>query len=262
MAMQFLALAAGAACVLAFAPFALPLVNVAMLALLFVMWNVSDAPRRGAGIGFAFGLGLFGAGASWVYIALETFGGMPAPVAVIGTAGFVAILSFWPAFAGWLAVRVAPSPGVARLVASAGAFVLCEWFRGWVFTGFPWLSMGYAEILADGPLPLAGYAPVGRRRSSYRWRWRSALRRPPASCLRSPTRSRGVSSRASALPALVTVAGAALLRVEWTSRRASPLPSRCCRATSRRPTSSIPRSARATTSSTRTSYARARGASS
>ena len=41
---------------------------------------VADAPTRRAQrprIGFAFGLGLFGAGASWVYIALETFGGMP-----------------------------------------------------------------------------------------------------------------------------------------------------------------------------------------
>ena len=72
-----------------------PLVNVAMLALLFLLWNVNDTPRRAAGIGFAFGLGLFGAGASWVYIALETFGGMPAPVAVIATAGFVGILALY-----------------------------------------------------------------------------------------------------------------------------------------------------------------------
>jgi len=222
MAMQFLALAAGAACVLAFAPFALPLVNVAMLALLFVMWSVNDAPRRAAGIGFAFGLGLFGAGASWVYIALETFGGMPAPVAVIGTAGFVAILSFWPAFAGWLAVRVAPSPGVARLVASAGAFALCEWFRGWVFTGFPWLSMGYAEILADGPLPLAGYAPVG-----------GVFLVSLAVAICAASAAGAMLALADAQPrrlvacigvaALVTVAGAALLRVEWTRPTGEPI---------------------------------------
>src|SRR5262245_48788268 len=105
---RLLALVAGAACVLAFAPFAVRLVNVAVLASLFLLWNGCDTPRRAAGVGYAFGVGLFGAGASWVYIALETFGGMPAPVAVIATAGFVAFLALWPAFAGWLAVRVAP----------------------------------------------------------------------------------------------------------------------------------------------------------
>ena len=219
---RLLALLMGAACVLAFAPFALPLVNVAMLALLFALWNGCESQKRAAGIGFAFGLGLFGAGASWVYIALETFGGVPAAVAVIATAGFVAILSCWPAFAGWLAVRAAPAPGPARLVACAGAFVLCEWCRGWVFTGFPWLSMGYAEILADGPLPLAGYAPVG---GVY------LVSLAVAACAASAAGVMQAIAEAHlrravaciGIAALVTVGGAALLRVEWTQPAGAPV---------------------------------------
>ena len=31
-----------------------------------------------------------------------------------------------------------------------------EWFKGWVMTGFPWLSIGYAHIDS----PLAGFAPL------------------------------------------------------------------------------------------------------
>jgi apolipoprotein N-acyltransferase len=31
-----------------------------------------------------------------------------------------------------------------------------EWFKGWVLTGFPWLSLGYAHINS----PLAGFAPI------------------------------------------------------------------------------------------------------
>ena len=32
-----------------------------------------------------------------------------------------------------------------------------EWLRGWLFSGFPWLEIGYAH--SDSPL--AGYAPLG-----------------------------------------------------------------------------------------------------
>ena len=44
-------------------------------------------------------------GASWLYIALHRFGGMPAPLALIGTAAFCAYLALYPALAGWLATR-------------------------------------------------------------------------------------------------------------------------------------------------------------
>ena len=219
---RLIAFAAGAASVFAFAPFAVPLVGIAMLSLLFVLWHESATPRIAAAMGFAFGVGLFGAGASWVYIALETFGGMPTPIAVIATAGFVAYLALWPAFAGWLAVRVSPRAGVARLAACVGAFVLCEWLRGWVFTGFPWLSMGYAQIHPDGPLPLAGYAPVGGV---------FLVSLAVAACAACVTgvmlaaadarARRAVASLAIA--AVVTAGGALLLRVEWTQPAGAPV---------------------------------------
>ncbi len=158
---RLLALAAGAAMVFAFAPFGFAPVTVASLALLFVLWEGAPSARDGAWLGFAFGLGLFGAGVSWVFIALETFGGMPGPVAVVATAGFVAYLALWPAVAGAVVVRFTAAQSSARLAAAAGAWTLAEWLRGFVFSGFPWLSVGYAELLPGGALPLAGYAPLG-----------------------------------------------------------------------------------------------------
>ena len=158
---RLLALAAGAAMVFAVAPFGFAPVTVASLALLFVLWEGAPSARDGAWLGFAFGLGLFGAGVSWVFIALETFGGMPGPVAVVATAGFVAYLALWPAVAGAVVVRFTAAQSSARLAAAAGAWTLAEWLRGFVFSGFPWLSVGYAELLPGGALPLAGYAPLG-----------------------------------------------------------------------------------------------------
>jgi len=39
----------------------------------------------------------------------------------------------------------------ARLAGPAGAVVLLEWLRGWAFSGFPWLSLGYASSIHARP---------------------------------------------------------------------------------------------------------------
>ena len=58
---------------------------------------------------------------------------------------------------GWLVARYAPRAGIARwmLLLPAG-WILVEWLRGWLLSGFPWLSLGYAHL----DTPLVGYAPV------------------------------------------------------------------------------------------------------
>jgi apolipoprotein N-acyltransferase len=153
-----MAAVAGIATVVGFAPFGVAHLPILTLSLLFALWNGASSRRAAAETGFAFGLGLFGAGTSWVYIALETFGGMPAAIAVIATAAMVAYLALWPAIAGYLAVRFTPKRSVARVVAAAALWTLCEWLRGFLFTGMPWLSLGYAAL--PGSL-LSGYAPIG-----------------------------------------------------------------------------------------------------
>jgi apolipoprotein N-acyltransferase len=151
------ALLLGAASVFSFAPFGLSLLPALTLAGLFALWQHAPSPRSAAAIGFAFGAGFFGAGVSWVYIALHTFGGMPVVLGAIGTAGFCALLALYPALAGWLSTRWTAPSSLPRLIAAAAAWTLCEWLRSWLLSGFGWLSVGYAQVQA----PLAGYAPIG-----------------------------------------------------------------------------------------------------
>jgi apolipoprotein N-acyltransferase len=151
------ALILGVVTVFGFAPFGAFAVPVLTLAGLFFLWQSAPSPRRAAIQGFAFGVGLFGAGVSWVYIALSTFGEMAAILAAIGTAGFCAYLALFPAFAGWVCARFTGPGSGSRLAMAAATWTIAEWLRGWVLSGFGWLSVGYAQL----GTPLAGFAPYG-----------------------------------------------------------------------------------------------------
>lgn len=144
---------------LAFAPFNLFPLAILAPAVMFGLWR-EGRPGQGAWRGWLFGLGLFGVGVSWVYVAIHDYGYTGAPVAVLLTALFVAGLALFPAALGATAAalrsRVAPEVGAPVLLALFPAlWLLAEWVRGWFLTGFPWLQLGYAFI----DTPLAGLAP-------------------------------------------------------------------------------------------------------
>jgi apolipoprotein N-acyltransferase len=147
----------GAVTVFGFAPFHLYPLPILTLAALFLAWQRAASARRSAALGFAYGLGLFLCGASWVYVSLHDFGAMPAPLAVIATLLFCVILASLPALAGYLCRQVRMSRAAVAGLWVPAAWTLTEWTRGWIFTGFPWLAMGYSQV----PLsPLSGYAPI------------------------------------------------------------------------------------------------------
>jgi apolipoprotein N-acyltransferase len=147
---------AGAATVVAFAPTGIYPIALVAFALLAHRW--SDAsPRHCFLTGFWFGLGFFAAGVSWVYVSMSEFGGMPPPLAAFSTAFFCAFLALFPATAGWLQARI-PAPAAVRVcLLIPAAWTVFEWLRGVIFTGFPWISVGYASV----GWPMQGYAPLG-----------------------------------------------------------------------------------------------------
>lgn len=149
------AVLAGGGLPLAFAPFGWFYLAPLSLAVLFWSWNCP--PREAAWRGFAFGVAAFMTGTWWLYISVRLVGGTPLPVAFLLLGGLVAIMAAYTAACGYLGARLGRLPRLPRnLALLPGLWVLAEWLRGWVLTGFPWLSIGYGQI--DGPL--SAWAPV------------------------------------------------------------------------------------------------------
>ncbi|UZR29369.1 apolipoprotein N-acyltransferase [Methylococcus mesophilus] len=140
-----LALTGGALLPFAFAPFGYALVALLSLALLFRVW-LNASPLKAALYGYLFGLGQFGVGVSWVFVSMHEYGGSDVFSAAGLTALFVAYLALFPALAGWLGVKAGGGSLIVRaLLVFPAAWVVTEWLRGWLFSGFPWLQIGYSQ---------------------------------------------------------------------------------------------------------------------
>ena len=108
-----LPLASGADCVFGFAPFYAWPVPIAALAALFHVWARSGSPLQAALSGYAFGLGYFLAGVSWVYVSMHDFGSMPAVLAALAAFLFCAYLAIFPA------AVIEPPPVILPTLATA-----------------------------------------------------------------------------------------------------------------------------------------------
>ncbi|MEM7359462.1 MAG: apolipoprotein N-acyltransferase [Pseudomonadota bacterium] len=146
----------GAVMVAAFAPLEwAPLAFICVAALFYLCRNANAKDSFFYGLGF--GYGLFGAGVSWVYVSLHTYGGMPLWMGSIAVLGFAGILAIFIAFTTYAAARLVPGGGMPRILAMAGFWLVFEWTRSWILTGFPWLELGYTQT----PTWLFAFAPVG-----------------------------------------------------------------------------------------------------
>jgi apolipoprotein N-acyltransferase len=203
---------AGAAMVPAYAPLEWFALALAALAVLTHFWLTAPGPRAAAWTGFAFGMGMFLVGVSWVYISLHRFGAMPAPLAAFATLAFSVILASYLALAGAVQAKFRAPPAVRAALVIPALWPLAEWLRATLFTGFPWLSLGTAAI----DTPLAGFAPVG---GGYAVSFVTAAAAGLLWCI-----ALGQARWAAATAfALLGLAGAALRGAEWTTPAGAPL---------------------------------------
>ncbi|CAH2803311.1 MAG: Apolipoprotein N-acyltransferase / Copper homeostasis protein CutE [uncultured Paraburkholderia sp.] len=249
------ALVAGAANTLSFAP--TPhggWLELAIFTFFFAWLTRTTGWKSAALTGGAFGFGNYVTGVWWLYVSMHDYGGIVAPLAGAAVVLFSLYLAVYPAFAAAIwsfcagharngaALDDTPfSPTWHGALAFASAWAIGEWLRGTVFTGFPWLASGYAQV--DGPF--AGFAPVA---GVYGVGWMLALvaalivqaitaalrARGTAASSDSPVgdrngnveaNSRGVASRAAVqgVVALALIVAGLLPLARWTTPANAPL---------------------------------------
>lgn len=156
----FIVFIAGALLPLAFSPVDFYLIAVLSPAVLFYSF-LFVTPRRAAWLGWWFGMGFFGAGVSWVFVAIYVFGLSSIFASVILTFMCISFIAVFIALQGYLSVLFIQKCNIKNrifivLIVFPLFWTLLEWFRGWFLTGFPWLSLGYSQTDSF----LSGYAAV------------------------------------------------------------------------------------------------------
>lgn len=155
-----MALSGGALNVFAFAPYGFWPLQLACTAALFYLVLQAPGIRQAAVLGWLYSFAWTGSGVYWLYISLHDMGGMPAWLSVLAIAllalGLGLIVGAATGAARWLQQSWRCSATPTLLLIMPALWMLSEWTRGWIFTGFPWLSTGYAHTQA----PLAGYAAL------------------------------------------------------------------------------------------------------
>ncbi len=155
-ALLLLALAGGIGVPLTLAPFDWWWLGPLAVALnLYVLQRARNL-RVGFLLGWAFGVGKFGLGVSWIYVSIHTYGHASPALAGFLVALFVAAMALFHGVLGAVFVWRYQAAGMRAALGFAGLWLLFDWLLTWVFTGFPWLLLGYGHLTT----PLSGYVPL------------------------------------------------------------------------------------------------------
>ena len=172
-----------------------------------------QSAARAAWLGWLFGMGWFGHGIHWIYFSLHYHGGTPLWLVIIILGLLSAYLALFPALAMYVAQKkFNTSVFIKFSFVLPALWMISEWLRGWLFTGFPWLQIGYAQV----DTVLAGYAPLfgGLGVSFF-----VALSAGLLLAILAP----GNKLRAAILLLLLWAGGWGLLQLEWVEHKGEPL---------------------------------------
>jgi apolipoprotein N-acyltransferase len=210
-------LAAGFGSVFAFAPFGLWPLQILAQALLFHLAVRESTLKRSLLLGWAYGFGCFAFGVYWPYVSMHRYGDMSPPLAGLAVILFSLLLGVFSGIAtlaaNWLRHRWQAGSTMSFLAIFPSTWMLSEWLRDWIFTGFPWLATGYAHTGG----PLAGFAPI---LGVFGVGWIAAIIAGSVALFAVSRRALAV---AAAIALVLLAVGAGLKSIAWTHASGQPI---------------------------------------
>ncbi|WNO55119.1 apolipoprotein N-acyltransferase [Stakelama saccharophila] len=155
----WVAIAAGLASATGFAP--LDLWPLALICFAVWLWLVHDAPTLKSALlrGWTFGVAHFTIGNNWIQHAFDYQDKMPPALGYVAVVALALYLAVYPMLAGGLAWRFASPrsvgdlrtpPGPGFVLVAAAAWIVAEWLRATMFTGYAWNPLGMVWLPAFG----------------------------------------------------------------------------------------------------------------
>lgn len=142
----WLSLMAGAISATGFAPLGLWPLSLLALALWMAIVDSLESRKAAFLSGWLFGLGHFVVGLNWIAKAFTFQAAMPewlGYIAVVLLSLYLAIYPALTALGAWLLGRGRP---IVFVLAFAGFWIITEWLRSWVFSGFIWNPLGVIAV--------------------------------------------------------------------------------------------------------------------
>ena len=132
------------------------LVLIAFVSPALFLYAIHEANVRHAFFsGWFYGLGVFGVGVWWLQVSIHQFGIPHWVFSITLTAAFISFVALYFAIFAIFA-RLIKRENFWYVFVIPALWMLMEYFRSNLFTGFPWLLIGYTQI--DGPFK--GWMPI------------------------------------------------------------------------------------------------------
>jgi apolipoprotein N-acyltransferase len=161
---RWTALVAGAASAYGFEPWGLWPLTFICFALLIQLISQAPSTKRAFMLGWLFGVGHFTFGNQWIAVAFTFQAAMPIWLGYIAVFGLALYLAVYPALAAagayWINHRttialpdsggddekIRSTPTLHLILAFAGLWIITEWLRSWVFTGYVWNPLSVVTL--------------------------------------------------------------------------------------------------------------------
>jgi apolipoprotein N-acyltransferase len=136
--------------------------QIASLSLLVLALQFATRVGQAMWRGWLFSTAWLAGSVWWLFISMNTYGGLPAWLAALAVFALAGLLALYYAIAVGLLCAWAPKARGAQALMFAAAWTLAELSRGQLFTGLPWGAGGYAQVDLMAPwAPLVGVYGMG-----------------------------------------------------------------------------------------------------